>query len=154
MPRPPPSPPAAKAERLKQAKEEAEREIATYKAEREAEFKRKVAEVSTRLQSPAAPAAQAAPPGSGAAQLRCGCRAGACCRHAVRGAPADPAHRWPPDACPQDSSASTENVKQLTAESEGAIKAIQESIRHKEKEVLNLLLGEVTTVKLGANGKK
>ena len=34
--------PAAKTERLKQAKTEAEREIAAFKAEREAEFKRKV----------------------------------------------------------------------------------------------------------------
>lgn len=33
---------AAKADRLKQAKDEAEREISTFKAEREADFKRKV----------------------------------------------------------------------------------------------------------------
>lgn len=33
---------AAKTERLKQAKDEAEREIIAYKREREAEFKRKV----------------------------------------------------------------------------------------------------------------
>ena len=38
---------AAKAERLKKAKEEAEREVTAYKAEREAEFKRKMAEDST-----------------------------------------------------------------------------------------------------------
>ena len=37
----------AKAERLKQAKEEAEREVAAYKIEREAEFKRKMADDST-----------------------------------------------------------------------------------------------------------
>lgn len=34
--------PAAKADRLKQAKEEAEREIAAFKAERETEFRSKV----------------------------------------------------------------------------------------------------------------
>ena len=38
---------AAKSERLKQAKEEAESEVSAYKAEREAEFKRKMAEDST-----------------------------------------------------------------------------------------------------------
>lgn len=38
---------AAKADRLRQAKDEAEREIATYKAEREAEFRRKLEEDST-----------------------------------------------------------------------------------------------------------
>ena len=38
----PPPPRTAKTERLKQAKDEAEREIASFKAEREAEFKRKV----------------------------------------------------------------------------------------------------------------
>ena len=41
---------AAKAARLKQAKEEAEREVAAYKAEREAEFKQKMAENSTSSQ--------------------------------------------------------------------------------------------------------
>lgn len=41
---------AAKAERLRQAKTEAEREIADFKAEREAEFKRKVADDSTSSQ--------------------------------------------------------------------------------------------------------
>ena len=38
----PACPPAAKADRLKQAKGEAEREISAFKAEREAEFRRKV----------------------------------------------------------------------------------------------------------------
>ena len=37
-----PCPAAAKADRLKQAKDEAEREIGAFKAEREAEFRRKV----------------------------------------------------------------------------------------------------------------
>lgn len=36
---------AAKADRLKQAKDEAEKEIGAYKAEREAEFQRKLATV-------------------------------------------------------------------------------------------------------------
>lgn len=40
---------AAKTDRLKQAKDEAEREIATFKAEREAEFKGKVRAVGGRL---------------------------------------------------------------------------------------------------------
>jgi len=38
---------SAKSARLKQAKEEAEREIAEYRAQMEAEFQRKVAEVRT-----------------------------------------------------------------------------------------------------------
>ncbi len=38
---------AAKADRLKQAKDEAEKEVAAYKAEREAEFRQKVAEDTT-----------------------------------------------------------------------------------------------------------
>lgn len=41
---------AAKADRLKQAKEEAEREITAYKTEREAEFKRKMVDDSTSSQ--------------------------------------------------------------------------------------------------------
>jgi hypothetical protein len=41
----------AKSARLKQAKEEAEREIAEYRAQMEAEFQRKVAEVCTPAQS-------------------------------------------------------------------------------------------------------
>lgn len=46
---PPSSMVAAKTDRLKQAKDEAEREIATFKAEREAEFKGKVRAVGGRL---------------------------------------------------------------------------------------------------------
>ncbi|EFN56352.1 hypothetical protein CHLNCDRAFT_57605 [Chlorella variabilis] len=81
----------AKTERLKQAKTEAEREIAAFKAEREAEFKRKVAE---------------------------------------------------------DSSSSQGNVAKLTEESSKAVTSIQSSIASKKKEVLDLLMHHVTTVKL------
>jgi len=45
---PPPNQPQAKQERLKQAKAEAEREIAAYKAEREGAYQKKLAEVIMR----------------------------------------------------------------------------------------------------------
>lgn len=48
----------AKADRLKQAKEEAERDIAAYKAEREAEFKRKVSADSSSSQDTVAQLAE------------------------------------------------------------------------------------------------
>lgn len=40
---------AAKSERLKQAKAEAEKELAVFKAEREDQYKKRVAEVRTRV---------------------------------------------------------------------------------------------------------
>lgn len=46
----PPAAPAVKAARLKQAKDEADREISFYKADRETEFKRKVADDSSSSQ--------------------------------------------------------------------------------------------------------
>ncbi|GAB4817457.1 hypothetical protein N2152v2_004503 [Parachlorella kessleri] len=81
----------AKSDRLKQAKDEADKEIAAYKAERETEFQRKMA---------------------------------------------------------SDSSSSQENVVRLGEESSRAVKAIQDSIQQKKKEVLKLLLDHVTSVKL------
>lgn len=81
----------AKSERLKQAKDEAQREIGSYKAEREAEFRRKVTE---------------------------------------------------------DSSSSQDNVTRLAEDSARAVKSIQDSVATKKKDVLDLLLHHVTTVKL------
>lgn len=81
----------AKADRLKQAKHEAESEIAAFKAEREAEFKRKVSD---------------------------------------------------------HGSSSQDNVARLTEESGRAVEHIKDSVQMKRKEVLNLLMHHVTTVKL------
>ncbi|KAI7838338.1 hypothetical protein COHA_007906 [Chlorella ohadii] len=81
----------AKTDRLKQAKDEAEREIAVFKSEREAEFKGKVTD---------------------------------------------------------HSSSSDANVTRLADESARAVKAIQDSVQHKKKEVLDLLMHHVTTVKV------
>ncbi|KAI3426227.1 hypothetical protein D9Q98_008603 [Chlorella vulgaris] len=83
----------AKTERLKQAKDEAEREIIAYKREREAEFKRKVSD---------------------------------------------------------DSSSSQDNVTRLGEESAQAVQAIQESIASKKKDVMEMLMYHVTTVKLAS----
>lgn len=81
----------AKTDRLKQAKDEAEREIAAYKTEREAEFRRKVSE---------------------------------------------------------DSSSSQDNVTRLAEESARAVKAIQDSVMQKKKDVVDMLLLHVTNVKV------
>ncbi|KAL4438188.1 hypothetical protein ABPG77_010549 [Micractinium sp. CCAP 211/92] len=80
----------AKADRLKQAKDEAEREIAAFKAEREADFKRKVSD---------------------------------------------------------HGSSSQDTSVRLAEESSRAVAHIQDAVQQKKKEVLELLMHHVTTVK-------
>lgn len=127
--------PAAKADRLKQAKDQAEREISGFKAEREAEFRSKVLGAGVGGAVGAVRRVPVLP--------RC-CRP---CRRCLGSAaplmvPAGvllASHLKPrPPARPQvsdHSSSSDANVTRLADESQRAVAGIQHSVQTKKKEV-------------------
>lgn len=112
---------AAKADRLKQAKQEAEKEIKAYKAQREEAFQKRMSDVSPIFTS----LALAALPPWPASSETCFSQSRTV-KWVQKQYAADPV---------QDSSTSGANVKRLESESAASVKNIEKSIASKKKEV-------------------
>ncbi len=112
--------PLAKSERLKQAKAEAEKELSLFKAERDEQYKKRVAEVWVSEHR-------------GAVLILT-----VTCFHPQTN----------PPLFEQNSTSSEGNLKKLTQDAETQIQSLQSSIASKKKEVLDFLVGHVTAVRL------
>jgi hypothetical protein len=138
----PPRPPQAKQERLRQAKAEAEREIAAYKAEREGAYQKKLAEVRSV---------------GCAVCLHSVCQAGATCVLAVRLYPSPHSmqtlsntNHTPRNAPPpQTTSGAAATSERLHKETELAIKQVQADVKASKGAVVDMLLKYATSVQLG-----
>lgn len=165
-------PPQAKQERLRQAKAEAEREIAAYKAEREGAYQKKLAEVGRASAHASAPGCRTASrPAQGdgprllrraldaVAGWRQACAAARVCsplqRRGARLSCPPPVSDWraslgPPPrpslSLPQTTSGAAATSERLHKETELAIKQVQADVTASKKAVVDMLVKYATTV--------